>query len=106
MKTMRLGKSDLQVPVIAVGCMRINDLELPAAERFIRMAMELGANFFDHADIYGRGACEEIFAQAIGMNSSLREKMFYNPSVVSYRDKCSIFQRNIYSIRLINLSKG
>jgi len=76
MKTMRLGKSDLQVPVIAVGCMRINDLELPAAERFIRMAMDLGANFFDHADIYGRGACEEIFAQAIGMNSSLREKMF------------------------------
>ena len=76
MKTMKLGKSDLQVPVIAVGCMRINDLELPAAERFIRMAMELGANFFDHADIYGRGACEEIFAQAIGMNSSLREKMF------------------------------
>jgi len=76
MKTMRLGKSELQVPVIAVGCMRINDLELPAAERFIRMAMDLGANFFDHADIYGRGACEEIFAQAIGMNSSLREKMF------------------------------
>jgi predicted oxidoreductase len=63
------------VPVVAVGCMRITSLEKPEAERFIRTSMEEGANFFDHADIYGGGTCEELFAEAIGMNASIREKM-------------------------------
>ena len=75
MRTIQLGKSDLQVPVIAVGFMRINGLEKEDTEKFIRTAMENGANFFDHADIYGGGACEEIFSEAIHMNSELREKM-------------------------------
>ena len=75
MKTMKLGPSDLQVPVIAVGCMRINRLSKPDAERFVKTALEEGANFFDHADIYGGGTCEEIFADAVGMNGSVREKL-------------------------------
>ncbi|RCX11159.1 putative oxidoreductase [Anaerobacterium chartisolvens] len=75
MKTMKLGSSNLQVPVIAVGCMRIKNLTKPHAERFIKTALDEGANFFDHADIYGGGTCEEIFAEAINMNSSIREKI-------------------------------
>jgi predicted oxidoreductase len=75
MRTIQLGKSDLQVPVIAVGCMRINGLDQHEAEKFIHTAMENGANFFDHADIYGGGTCEEIFSNAIQMNASIREKM-------------------------------
>jgi predicted oxidoreductase len=75
MRTIRLGKSQLQVPVVAVGCMRLHSLDKPSAERFIRTAMEQGANFFDHADIYGGGKCEELFADAIGMNASIRERM-------------------------------
>jgi len=75
MRTIPLGTSGLEVPVVAVGCMRITSLEKPEAERFIRTSMEEGANFFDHADIYGGGACEELFAEAIGMNASIREQM-------------------------------
>lgn len=75
MRTMKLGTSSLEVPVIAVGCMRINGLDKTGAEKFVRTAMEHGANFFDHADIYGGGKCEEIFAEAVGMNPSVREKM-------------------------------
>ncbi len=75
MKTIKLGQSKLQVPVIAVGCMRIKSLTKPDAERFVKTALDEGANFFDHADIYGGGACEEIFAEAIHMNSSVREKI-------------------------------
>jgi len=75
MRTIPLGTSALEVPVVAVGCMRITSLEKPEAERFIRASMEEGANFFDHADIYGGGACEELFADAIGMNATIREKM-------------------------------
>lgn len=76
MRTMKLGKSDLQVPVIAVGCMRINGLNKQDAEAFVQTALDNGANFFDHADIYGGGTCEDIFAEAIHMNSSVREKIF------------------------------
>lgn len=75
MRTMKLGSSTLEVPVVAVGCMRINTLEKNDAERFVQTALEQGANFFDHADIYGGGTCEEIFADAIHMNSEVREKI-------------------------------
>jgi len=75
MKSIQLGKSGLTVPQIAIGCMRINRLEPKAAETFIRTALEAGANFFDHADVYGGGTCESQFAAAIGMNSTIRETM-------------------------------
>ena len=75
MRTMQLGTSGLQVPVIAVGCMRINGLTQLEAEHFVKTAMESGANFFDHADVYGGGECESRFAEAIHMNSTVREKM-------------------------------
>jgi len=75
MRTIKLGSSNLDVPVVAVGCMRINKLGKSEAERFVRTAIEEGAHFFDHADIYGGGACEEIFAEAIGMNARIREKI-------------------------------
>lgn len=75
MKTIKLGASNLTVPVIAVGCMRINSLDKNGAAQFVKSSMELGANFFDHADIYGAGACEELFSEAIDMNSTIREKI-------------------------------
>lgn len=83
MRTIKLGASVLEVPVIAIGCMRINRLDKTEAERFIRTALEEGANFFDHADIYGEGACEELFADAIGMNDDLRE-------TIILQSKCGI----------------
>ncbi len=85
MRTIKLGTSNLEVPVIAVGCMRINGLDKTEAERFIKTSIENGANFFDHADIYGGGTCEEIFSSAIQMNHSLREK-------VILQSKCGIRQ--------------
>lgn len=75
MKTIKLGKNGITVPNIAVGCMRITSLDKKGAAEFINRAMEQGANFFDHADIYGRGECESLFADAVGMNPTLREKM-------------------------------
>lgn len=75
MRTIQLGTSSMKVPVVAVGCMRMNGLSLREAEQFIQTAIDEGAHFFDHADIYGGGACEEIFAKAIDMNANLRERM-------------------------------
>uniref|UniRef100_UPI00286E616E aldo/keto reductase n=1 Tax=Deinococcus sp. TaxID=47478 RepID=UPI00286E616E len=75
MRTLKLGGSTLDVPVIAVGCMRLDSLDRQDAERFVHTALDEGANFFEHADIYGGGRCEEIFADAAGMSSSVRGKM-------------------------------
>lgn len=73
MYQIELGKSGLQVPTIAVGCMRINKLNEKELSVFIDTAMEKGANFFDHADIYGKKTCEALFGKVI--TPSLREKM-------------------------------
>ncbi|SFI79428.1 Predicted oxidoreductase [Paenibacillus sp. UNC496MF] len=85
MRTIKLGTSNLEVPVLAVGCMRINQLDKAGAERFVQTALEAGANFFDHADIYGGGKCEEIFADAIHMSDDVREK-------IMLQSKCGIRQ--------------
>jgi len=72
---MKLGNSTLEVPVVAIGCMRITSLDNTEAERFVQTALDEGANFFDHADVYGGGTCEEIFSDAIHMNDDIREKI-------------------------------
>ncbi|MGO4370575.1 aldo/keto reductase family oxidoreductase [Paenibacillus sp. MCAF20] len=75
MKTMKLGSSNLEVPVIAVGCMRLPSLDKQQAERFVQTALDEGANFFEHADIYGAGKAEELFAEAVHMSPRVREKL-------------------------------
>ena len=83
MRTMRLGTSTLEVPVVAVGCMRMGRLQKADAERFVQTALDIGANFFDHADIYGGGRCEEVFAEAVGMSAAVRGR-------VILQSKCGI----------------
>lgn len=76
MKTTEFGKSGKIVPSIAVGCMRLNGIDEPAREKFIGTALDAGLYFFDHADIYGRGECEEVFAKAVKGLGVSRDKMF------------------------------
>lgn len=88
MRNITLGKSALSVPTVAVGCMRITALSVSDASRFIGTAIENGANFFDHADIYGGGRSEKLFAQAYGMTDDKREKIIL-------QSKCGI-DRGLY----------
>ncbi len=98
MRKIYLGPIKLEVPVVAVGCMRINSLSVKAAEKFIQTALDLKANFFDHADIYGDGACEEIFAQAIHMNESVREQIIL-------QSKCGI-RKNMFDFSKEHILKS
>lgn len=87
METMRLGTSNLQVPKVAVGMMRINKLSAKEAEHFVQNALDIGANFFDHADVYGGdGACEKIFAEAVHMDAAVRDKVLLQSKVGIRRD--------------------
>ena len=52
---------------IVQGCMRMPRLSVDEAAAVIRNDYELGINYFDHADIYGRGQAEERFGAADDM---------------------------------------
>lgn len=69
----------------------MTELDEKQAERFVAEAVEMGANYFDHADIYGGGTCEEMFAKAMHMTPSVREKIFI-------QDKCGIVPGKKYDL--------
>ena len=59
MKSINLGNSGLKASAVALGCMRIAELDTSELEQLIDASLEAGIDFFDHADIYGGGRCEE-----------------------------------------------
>lgn len=85
MKYMNIGNSLEGVSRVALGCMRIDWMDDKQADEYVNTALECGYNFFDHADIYGGGRCEEVFGGVLSRDKSLRDRMFI-------QTKCSIKQ--------------
>ena len=75
MKYLSIPGTSLRASNIIMGCMRISSLSVSELETLIKSNLELGINFFDHADIYGKGQCETLFGQAVNLHSSLRDSM-------------------------------
>lgn len=75
MKKIKIANCALEASEIALGCMRISEMSDQEISMLIHTALDEGINFFDHADIYGGGQSEARFAEALHMNSGLREKM-------------------------------
>ena len=71
MKYIKLGKSNLEVSVIAMGCRPIvgdatwGPQKLSDAIDTINTALSIGVNFFDTAESYGDGYSEEILGKAL-----------------------------------------
>src|SRR5271154_601745 len=65
----RLGRSELRVAAIGLGCMGMSEFYGPGDETesvaTIHRALELGINFFDTADAYGPYTNEELVGRAI-----------------------------------------
>lgn len=74
MKKINVGKGKMSAPAIVAGCMRMAEFSEQQMSRFIHTSLELGVNFFDHADIYGGGKSEEIFGKAMKEDSTLRRE--------------------------------
>ena len=55
MRRQMLGKSMLEVPVVAAGCMRIQGMDETEVDEYIHTCLELGIQFFDHADLWKMG---------------------------------------------------
>jgi aryl-alcohol dehydrogenase-like predicted oxidoreductase len=65
----KLGTRGLVVPAMGLGCMGMSEFYGPTDEpesiATIHRAIEMGCNFLDTADVYGRGHNEELAGKAI-----------------------------------------
>ncbi|CAO1610508.1 aldo/keto reductase [Brochothrix thermosphacta] len=93
MKQIQLGQSNLKVSDIALGCMRMSNLEISEAAKVLDASIAGGINFFDHADIYGGGESEVVFSKAIKELNVSRENLIL-------QSKCGITKQGF------NFSKG
>ncbi len=75
MKKINLGNSGLFASEISLGCMRIANMSVQDVDSLIKTSMDSGIDFFDHADIYGGGKSEEVFADALALTPGLRGKL-------------------------------
>ena len=76
MRKLKIGKGELTASEISLGCMRISGMGEKEATHLIATALEQGIDFFDHADIYGGGKSEEVFANVLKAMPGIREHIF------------------------------
>ena len=99
MRYVKLGGTSIQVPAIIAGCMRIDNEDVQGVEKLIQTAMECGMNFFDHADIYGNGNCENVMGKALTNMPGIREKIIL-------QSKCGIVPGVMYDFSKEHIIKS
>ncbi len=82
-KTLKIGTSELEVSEVSLGCMRIGGMEPAAVDELVQSSFDLGIDFYDHADIYGGGKCEEVFAASV-------KRLGIDRSKLILQSKCGI----------------
>ena len=80
MQKIQLAHSGLELSRLVYGCMRIagdgGRADRDKGKRAIHTAVEQGYTLFDHADIYGNGACEDLFGELLAEAPGVREQIF------------------------------
>ncbi len=69
MKTRRLGRTNLELPILSFGASSLGaefrSVSLPEVFRSIEVALDLGLNFIDTSPFYGRGMSEVLLGVAL-----------------------------------------
>ena len=99
MKQVSWGASGKKVSAVVLGCMRLEALSEQQAAAHLEKAAELGITFFDHADIYGQGCCETLFAKALARTSLRREDLWI-------QSKCGIVSGVCYNFSQEHILKS
>jgi predicted oxidoreductase len=86
-----LSDSDVNVPNVVLGLMRIQDKTDEEIRALVGTALDNGIDFFDHADVYGTPVhgCERRFAEAMRLSPAQREQ-------VVLQTKCGIVPSGPY----------
>ena len=100
MKYFDFGCTKRKVSVIGLGCMRMDELNPTQVDRVVKTSIDAGINFFDHADIYGDGECEKLFATVLKKDPDLRDNIFIQ-SKCAIRDGLYDFSRD-YILRSVD----
>lgn len=106
MREIKLGNTATSVPQIVVGCMRLADKSPEEMNRFLHLAMEQGAYYFDQADIYGGGRSEEVFGQAMASDASLRREDMILQSKCGINTKAAVQHYDLSAKYIINAVEG
>lgn len=92
MASFPLQKYYPEISRLAYGCMglgggwsntSISKDDIKQAHQIIDKALEIGINFFDHADIYTHGKAEQVFGEVLKQRPDLRQQMIL-------QSKCAI----------------
>ena len=77
MKTFQLIGTDITVPAVVTGVMRIQEKTDAEVRALFDASLAAGIDFFDHADIYGSSVhgCERRFAEALRLSPSRRAEI-------------------------------
>ena len=96
MEYTKLGRTDIQISKVCVGCMSFGKagtmhdwtLDEAATGAVVKHALDLGINFFDTANGYSAGSSEEYLGRALKKNVSrdqvvIASKVYFNPGRLS-----------------------
>ena len=98
MEYVKLGKSDLKVSRLCLGCMSFGEitpgqndwvLNQEQTDEMIKRALDLGINFFDTANLYSSGTSEKFIGNSFKKLVKNRKdivvatKVYFNPGILS-----------------------
>ena len=83
MKTYKIPKTDVEVPSVVLGLMRIAAMSDAEVDALVRTAIEVGITMFDHADVYGGRPheCEARFGDAVKLSPRERDGLMIQSKV-------------------------
>ena len=103
MKYKKLGKSGIKVSEIGFGAWTIalnwwgKEIQEDEAKRMLKKAYDLGINFFETADMYGKGKSEKLIGEVF---SGMRDEVIISTKYFHHLTKCHLLSLDILGVQV------